>query len=115
MTPAYLIPPVDLGGIAHVDIDLAFEIDATANMTQRETTIASIAAAVITREDGVSYDINTDLTVTDVVVISAGLKWTFTAKGNGNAAVYLIEFPLTLADGSIITRTFRLPVGIRIG
>jgi hypothetical protein len=107
-------PPIPLGSISIGDVDKAFGIDATANMAARGTTISSIGAAIIARQDGVAISAS-DLTVGSIALQSGGLKWTFVAIAGTVAATYFVSFPLSLGDGSNIVRTSTISVAPAIG
>ena len=97
-------PPIRLGSMSSADTDGAFLVDATANMTRRGTTIAGVGAPAIQRQDGAAIGA-TDLIVTTQAPTGTGLGWTFKAQTRGATGVYLIGFPLALANGDAITRS----------
>jgi len=117
-------PPIPLGAMApNSDQDGSFLIDATANMTLRATTIASIGSTPIVKRLDTHPITSSDIVVSNVAVLTVpqpfgtsgqliqpGYGWTFTVTTNGNVGFYLIGFQLSLASGSMITRWAGLPV-----
>ena len=122
-------PPVPLGAMGSSDVEHSWGIDMTANMTQRGTTIISIGTPVVNRHDGQTID-GSDLVITAAtatasptnmwingqsVVVQAGYGFTFLATANGNATLYDIGFPLTLANGDKVTKWVTIPTLAELG
>ena len=95
--------PIALGSMWTNDTDGAFQIDATRAMDRRGTTIASVGTAIVERQDGVTIGAD-DMVILASAVALDGKGWVFQAQTKGNAAVYLVGFPLTLSNGDLITR-----------
>ena len=107
-------PPLDYGAMAVTDVDKSFIMDCTANMTARADTISSIGTATIIRDDGETLT-SQDLTVISSSVVAGGLKFTWGLQGNGNAAKYIVSFPMNLTSGTIINRSIVIRVLPAIG
>lgn len=107
-------PPLDYGSMSVQDIDKGFLMDCTANMTARSDTIISVAAPQIMRTDGQTIN-SADITVSNVSVLTGGLKFGWTITGNGNTSTYIVNFPLTLNSGSVIWRAIKIKVFPAIG
>jgi hypothetical protein len=110
---------IQLGAMYCKDQDGAWGINCTANMAARNTTIGAVGVPIVTRQDGAAIGPN-DLTVTGYgvvnvptnmagVVVQPGYGFTFSTQTNGNTAVYVIGFPLSLASGDLITRWVSIP------
>jgi hypothetical protein len=106
--------PVDYGSMGATDVDKAFGLDCTANMTARGTTITSVGAAIVQRIDGQPIGAG-DITCSTVQIQQAGLFITWTLTGQGNVATYNIGFQLTLSDRSMITRWITISTVARPG
>ena len=96
-------PAIRLGAIRNTDIDSAFSLDWTANMTARADTITSFPAITVARSDGVALG-PTDMTVSGLRVIAGGLKIAWNVTGNGAVATYLISVTVTTTNGNSLTR-----------
>lgn len=96
-------PPIAYGAIWLDDYDQAFGMDCMLNMQARGTTISSIGTPIVQRSDGLAIGAG-DVAVSGVAVASSGLTFSWTLTGNGNSAAYNVGFPLTLANGTRITR-----------
>lgn len=95
--------PVVFSPMGANDLDGAFELDCTANMTTRGDTIASVGVPTIERTDGAPLGA-TDILVLQQSVDSTGLLVTWLIQARGAEATYLIGFPLTLASGNVLVR-----------
>jgi hypothetical protein len=97
--------PFPLGAMGYTDIDGAWVVDCSANMTQRGTTIEAINATnvMVQRVDQRPMGAM-DITVSNVAVQSGGLKFIFDVTAHGLSTQYLLGFPLSLANGDLIVR-----------
>lgn len=95
--------PFPLGQMGYTDTDGAWEVDCTANMTRRGTTIISIGSTIVQRVDQAPLG-STDIVVSNEGVEQSGLKFTFDVTARGLSAQYLLGFPLSLSNGDLIVR-----------
>jgi len=96
-------PPFPLGSMGAADSDGPWQVDCTANMYARGTTITSIGSVITLRVDAQATGAS-DIAVTGTAPAMGGLAFTFSVQARGNVAQYLLGFPLTLANGDTITR-----------
>lgn len=110
-TLPYLEPDiVDLGALGPGDVDSGRGCDCTTNLNARGTTISSVGTPVITRKDGQALTAS-DLTIPSTSVPSDGLSFGWKAVAGSNLTTYIIDFPLSLANGDLLHRFFSLVVG----
>lgn len=106
--------PLDYGSMSVMDTDLSFILDCTANMTARGDIIVSVGTPNVQRTDGQTLTAD-DLTVSDVEVEAGGLLFGWSMAANGNVAVYIVNFPITLQSGSVLWRAIRIATLPAIG
>lgn len=94
---------MNLGKMSPTDNDGYWLVDATANMTARNTTIGSVGTPTVARLDAQGLT-DQDVTVNGQAPAGAGLQWTFRAQANGRIGGYLVGFPLMLLNDDVITR-----------
>jgi len=85
--------------------------DCTAAMTARGTTITSVGTPTIV----VTPANATPIVISNVSVLTGGLKYAWHGAGGSADSMNIITFPLTLADGNVINRTVRIPIQNNIG
>jgi hypothetical protein len=106
--------PVQLGEMGSLDIDGAFGLDFTMNMAARSDTIATFPTLVVKRLDGTAIG-SGDIAVSNLTVISGGLKISWTVQGNGNIARYVIYATVVTANGNQLTRAAYLTTVAALG
>jgi hypothetical protein len=106
-SPSLLPDAVPVGAMGVTDTSEQIGLDFTAAMAARNDTIASVGVPIIQRDDGAALT-SADVLVTGQQVISAGLQVVLAVTARGNAALYQIGVPLTLASGTAITRWIAL-------
>jgi hypothetical protein len=121
--------PIPFGAMGPSDFDGAFLVDSTKAMQQRGTTITNVGTPIVQAYILDQLVTTGDMTVTNQAVVTtpvlnrfsgdwvqAGNGFTFQAQTHGAVVnYYLIGFPLTLANGSQITRWARIPIATNPG
>ena len=78
--------------------------DCTAEMAARQTTILSVALDTVTRADNIPTSAS-DMQISNVTVLSGGVKFAWKGVGGIINTTYYIRFKLVLASGDTINRT----------
>lgn len=88
--------------------------DCTTEMTARATTISSVGTPLVTRTDNRPIGPN-DMQISNISILSAGLKFGWKGSGGVRGIGYIIKFPLQLASGDLINRAVVIPIPRFVG
>lgn len=116
-TPTYndLVPsPIKVAAMAPMNIEMGYAVRAFQAMRQRNATIVATGPANVYRQDGNPMTPQ-DLRVPQTMVYWNGLGFGWVAVSGSNTGWYVVQIPLNLSDGSLITRSFLLPVVGAVG